>query len=207
MNFDLKMQEFHDKQISLQNKIANFFFNFKSKVKENVIKGYAESRLAGLERNYTTFQVNQEKIMHLKELDKKHTYFTSKLCDLVEDSFYDRRGDFLDFLETFKAKGVAQDASSSATTLPITAQSINVSFQSLPKIDLPKLPGKFSDWENFRDVFRSIIHWHENLSTIMKLHYLRTHLTGEALEKIKSLSITNDNYERAWVSLVEYYEH
>ena len=42
--------------------------------------------------------VNHEKIMHLKELDKKHTYFTSKLCDLVEDSFYDRRGDFLDVL-------------------------------------------------------------------------------------------------------------
>ena len=41
----------------------------------------------------------------------------------------------------------------------------------------------------------------------MKLHYLCTHLTGEALEKIKSLSITNDNYERAWASLVDYYEN
>ena len=41
----------------------------------------------------------------------------------------------------------------------------------------------------------------------MKLHYLRTHLTGEALEKIKSLSITNDNYCRAQATLVEYYEN
>ena len=41
----------------------------------------------------------------------------------------------------------------------------------------------------------------------MKLHYLRTHLTGEALEKIKSLSITNDNYDRAWACLVDYYEN
>ena len=37
------------------------------------------------------------------------------------------------------------------------------------------------------------------------MHYLRTHLTGEALEKIKSLSITNDNYDGA--TLVEYYEN
>ena len=66
--------------------------------------------------------------MHLKELDKKHTYFTSKLCDLVEDSFYDRRADFLGFLETFKANVAAQDASSSVTTLPITAQSTNFRF-------------------------------------------------------------------------------
>ena len=41
----------------------------------------------------------------------------------------------------------------------------------------------------------------------MKLHYLRTHLSGEALEKIKSLFITNDNYDRAWASSVEYSEN
>ena len=151
--------------------------------KGNMIKGYAESRLAGLERHYTTFQVNHEKIMHLKELDKKHTYLTSKHCDLVEDSFYDRRVDFLDFLETFKAKGATQDDSTSGTTLPVIAQPTNVLFQSLPKIDLPKFSGKFSDWENFSYVFRSIIHRRENLS------------------------ITNDNYDRTWTSLVEYYEN
>ena len=78
---------------------------------------------------------------------------------------------------------------------------------SLPKMDLPKFSGKLSDWENFRDVFRSIIYRRKDLSPIMKLHYLHTHLTGEALEKIKSLSITNDNYDRAWAALVEYYEN
>ena len=57
------------------------------------------------------------------------------------------------------------------------------------------------------DVFRSIIHRREDLSIIMKLHYLRTHLTDEALEKIKSFSITNDNYDRTWISLVDYYEN
>ena len=108
---------------------------------------------------------------------------------------------------TFKAKSATQDASSSATTLLVTAQPTNVSFQSLPKIDLSKFSGKFSDWENFRDVFRSIIHRREDLSPIMKLHYLRTHLSGEALEKIKSLFITNDNYDRVWASLVDYYEN
>ena len=159
-------------------------------------KVYAESRLAELERNYTTFQVNDEKIMYLRELDKKHMYFTSKLCDLVEYSFYDRSGDFLDFLETFKTKDAAQGASTSATTLPISAQSTNVSFQSLPKVDLQNFSVKFSDWENFRDVFRAVIHRREDLSPIMKLHYLRTHLTIETLEKIKSLAISSDNYDQ-----------
>ena len=62
-------------------------------------KGNAESRLFGLEKNYTTFQVNHEKILKLEDLDKTHVYFTTHLYDLVEDSFYDRRGDFLNFLQ------------------------------------------------------------------------------------------------------------
>ena len=41
----------------------------------------------------------------------------------------------------------------------------------------------------------------------MKLQYLRTHLSGDALEKMKSLSISGDNYERAWTTLIEYYEN
>ena len=115
----------------------------------------------------------------------------------------------MNFLEGLKVNTAAVAASNSnaVTVLLSSAQTTNVSFQSLPKIDLPKFSNKYSDWENFRDVFRSIIHRREDLSTIMKLHYLRTHLTSEALEKIKFLSITNDNYERAWASLVDYYEN
>ena len=41
----------------------------------------------------------------------------------------------------------------------------------------------------------------------MKLHDLRTQLTGEALEKIKSLAIPHDNYDPAWTTLIEYYEN
>ena len=52
--------------------------------------------------------------------------------------------------------------------------------------------GKFYDWENFRDVFRFIIHRREDLRPIMKLHFLRNHLTSEALEKINSLSIMTE---------------
>ena len=45
------MEKFHTKQMSRQTKIANSFQNFKSKGKDNMTKGNAESRLTGLERN------------------------------------------------------------------------------------------------------------------------------------------------------------
>ena len=76
--------------------------------------------------------------MNLKDLDKSHAYFTSGLYDLVEDSFYARKGDFLNFLKTIKTKDAAPGFSNSIAglVLPSTAQSTNVSFQTLPKVGL-----------------------------------------------------------------------
>ena len=202
------MEDLHDRQLVFQVKIAKSFQNFKSKGKDNMNEGYAEARMYGLEQNYTTFQVNREKILKLEDLDKSHVYFTSSLHDLVEDSSYDRKGDFLNFLKTLKEEAAAAGASySNASLVPPSSVQTTVSFQSLPKIDLPKFSGRFSDWENFRDVFRSVIHRRKDLSPVMKLHFLRTNLTSEVLKKIKSLPISNDNYERAWATLIEYYEN
>ena len=66
-------------------------------------------------------------------------------------------------MESLKESNASAGASNSnaASVPPSTAQPTNVSFQSLPKVDVPKLSGNFSDWENFRDVFRSIIHHRE----------------------------------------------
>ena len=79
--------------------------------------------------------------------------------------------------------------------------------RSLPKIDLPKFSGKHWDWENFRDVFNSIVDSRDEVYPIIKFYYLRTHLNDEALNKVKSLPITNENYDKAWNVLVDYYEN
>ena len=122
------MDNLHDSQLALQAKIAKSFQNFKSKGKDNMNEGNAEARLFGLEKNYATFQVKHEKILKLEDLDKSHAYFTSGLYDLVEDSFYDRKGDFLNFLKTFKAQAAAQASNSNAAQiLRSTVQTTSVS--------------------------------------------------------------------------------
>ena len=132
------MEDLHDRQLAFQVKIAKSFHNFKSKGKDKMDVGNAEARLFGLEKNYTTFQVNHEKILKLEDLD---TYFTSGLYDLVQDIFYDRKGEFLNFLETIKAKDAAPGASNSNAALvsPSSVQSTNIWFQSLPKNRFAKI--------------------------------------------------------------------
>ena len=91
------MEDLHDRQVARQVKIAKSFHNFKSKGKDKMDEGNPGAHLFGLEKNYTTFQVNHEKILKLEDLDKSHAYFTSGLYDLVKDSFYGRKGEFLNF--------------------------------------------------------------------------------------------------------------
>ena len=56
-------------------------------------------RHIGLEKNFKAIPVNYKIIIILKDLDKKHPYFTTHLSQLVEDNYYDRRGEFNDFFD------------------------------------------------------------------------------------------------------------
>ena len=75
----------------------------------------------------------------------------------------------------------------------------------LPEASLPKFSGKYEDWLSFRDAFTSMIHSQSDLNNIEKLQYLKSAVTGEASNKIKNLSITDGNYDRAWKLLQNAY--
>ena len=61
--------------------------------------------------------------------------------------------------------------------------------------------------ENFRDLFRSIVHRRTDLDPSVKYVHLRASLTGEALERIKSIPISAEHYDRAWSTLIKHYEN
>ena len=68
----------------------------------------------------------------------------------------------------------------------------------LPEASLPKFSGRYEDWLSFKDAFTSMIHDQSDLNNIEKLQYLKSAVTGEAENKIKHISITDGNYDRAW---------
>ena len=139
------------------------FANFKVKGKEKMKKmtrGSATGRIEGLEEYFKTFRSNHDQIMDLEDLDKNHPYFLSNLLELVEDAYYEHRGDFNDFLLNLDAQERTNNPH--APTAPPEVNSRaglrDYSFsQAFPKIDLLKFSGKYDKWENFRDVFRSLI--------------------------------------------------
>ena len=72
----------------------------------------------------------------------------------------------------------------------------------LPKLSLPHFNGNPTQWTTFWESFESTIHNNTDLSSIDKLKYLQTSLSGEAAQTISGLQITNENYDEA-IELLE----
>ncbi|XP_055604359.1 uncharacterized protein LOC129752609 [Uranotaenia lowii] len=82
-----------------------------------------------------------------------------------------------------------------------------ISRVKLPDIKLPVFNGKLRDWIPFRDMFDSLIHNNTQLSDIDKFTYLRSAISGEALQEISSIELSADNYQVACDMLEKRYEN
>ena len=182
------MDQLHQAQLDLQKKIANSYENFRSRGDNHMTRGQVQSRLEALEKHAAQFQKNHKSILNLPNLDANHLYFTTKLLDLVEDSYYLRKGDYADFIMELDKREATTAPPQVNVNNEATQQlqlNTNSFLQSLPKMDLPTFTGQYSEWQNFRDMFCSLIHRRTDMPGVMKLYFLRTHVTGEPLDMIK----------------------
>ncbi|XP_037937390.1 uncharacterized protein LOC119670695 [Teleopsis dalmanni] len=68
-----------------------------------------------------------------------------------------------------------------------------------PITQLHDFDGREEDWQTFVELFKDYVHNNRNLSSSMKLDYLRSHIKGDARMTISHLlSGTSANYEAAW---------
>lgn len=77
----------------------------------------------------------------------------------------------------------------------------------LPVINLPAFNGDIQDWESFFDCFRAMIHDDCGFTPAQKFYYLRSSISGPALDLIKSVPMTDANYEVAIERLKHRYDN
>jgi len=73
----------------------------------------------------------------------------------------------------------------------------------LPEIPLPTYNGDLSGWPVFRDRYTALIVNRPELSNIERFYYLLGCLTGEALNTIRNIPVSESTYDLAWSALVE----
>ncbi|XP_062710702.1 uncharacterized protein LOC134288828 [Aedes albopictus] len=95
-------------------------------------------------------------------------------------------------------------SSSSNSHFPGSGSSSHV---RLPDVKLPVFNGNLDNWLNFHDLFVSLVHASQDLSSIQKFYYLRSSLAGDALKLIQTIEISANNYTVAWNMLVNHYQN
>ncbi|XP_055622043.1 uncharacterized protein LOC129773533 [Toxorhynchites rutilus septentrionalis] len=111
-----------------------------------------------------------------------------------ENSVYDLKQTILSYLTTANRNHPMPNGSRQST---VDSQSR----VKLPDLRLPSFSGRMSDWVTFRDTYKNLIHNDVRLSDMDKFTYLRTSLTGDALQEIASIEICSNNYIIAWNAL------
>ncbi|XP_014356362.2 uncharacterized protein LOC106709163 [Papilio machaon] len=189
-------------QEELSKLIKKAINNYSKSPKARITSSYIETRLESLKTYWAKFQDNHDNIT--RSIDKseqaKLEYFTEDLYDQVEELYTDYHSKMKEDLKSFS------QSSTSATSTNVIASSPSCDVR-LPQINLPTFTSGYEEWQSFHDLFVSLIHNNEKLTSVQKMHYLKSCLRGEAEQVLKNLTITEANYHEAWLQLTRRYNN
>ncbi|XP_049286907.1 uncharacterized protein LOC125765617 [Anopheles funestus] len=153
---------------------------------EKAAKNHVEvtTRRDNLQKLYSRFISLQDELISLDD-DHEEQHFAFRLT--VEEAYY-------------KADGILSSARD------IEEKKVSLTSKvKLPDIKLPTFNGNSKDWMNFHSIFLSMINDAPQYNGTQKLYYLRTSLSGPALQLIQSIPICEENYNVAWQLLTKHY--
>ncbi|XP_070071102.1 uncharacterized protein [Drosophila takahashii] len=80
----------------------------------------------------------------------------------------------------------------------------NSNQSELPKIQIKRFSGNYTEWPSFQDIYENTIHNKQQPNT-QKFHHLKTLLVDETANLVRHLAITETAYNTAWERLKERY--
>ncbi|XP_076298317.1 uncharacterized protein LOC143217663 [Lasioglossum baleicum] len=158
-------------------------------------------RLANLKENFAKSQeLDGAIVAYASESTKAaHPYFTQDQFCVGEDAF----NEAADFMAEVLGSTTGESSASSKSVADLPYRPVS----RLPKLQLPTFDGRLSQWEQFRDNFKSMVFNDSTLSDVDRMQYLITCLKGDASNAISRLAITEKNFRVAWEILVKRCEH
>ena len=168
--------------------------NFKKSPKDRLTQSYIETRVESLEVQWKQFVDTHRRIIE-KATDEelqRNVYFTADTYDLTEELYITYKSELKEHLLQTSLRKSAQPSNNQQS------QNGSTSNVKLPQISLPTFSGLYSEWVTFRDLFKSLIHKNDTLDEVQKLHYLKSHLSGEPEQLLRHIPVTASNYNECW---------
>ncbi|XP_067214160.1 uncharacterized protein [Linepithema humile] len=198
------MSELLAKQQALFHSISRSLDNFRKVGKNNYTPAKIRSRVSALKETWAQCIETHSSLLQAVPEAKRESvdYFRSQLFDTHEDVYQETLDYMAERLEKIEPPMTSTSANHRASE-----SSSAFSLSHLPPISIPPFSGKYDEWESFRDRFSSLIIHNKDLSAFARMHFLSSSLTGRALDAIKNIPVTADNFEIAWKTLVSRYEN
>ncbi|XP_071579868.1 uncharacterized protein [Temnothorax nylanderi] len=188
-------------QHDIHRRIAHAMTNLRKQGADNITLDAVRTRIRILDDLWAKFESNHDLIRACyRDLYTESEYYKTDFFDTVENAYVHQHSLLTTCANTLKAASprVPAGPEQSSEHAPKT---------SLPRIQLPRFSGTYEEWPPFRDLFLSVIGENSSISNIERFHYLRSCLQGPAEKLIHSLTVTGNNYDRAWAILSTHYEN
>ncbi|KMQ87939.1 bel12-ag transposon polyprotein [Lasius niger] len=188
-------------QHEIYGRISRSVENLKKMGSSSINLSAIETRIKIADQLWTKFEAQHDQIRAAyKDKFNDSEYARSNLFDTAENTYVIQRSTLAEYATQYRVVQVAP-------TPPNEHGSDRTSKTSLPRIKLPQFSGAYADWPSFRDLFMSVIGENASISDVERFHYLRSCLQGQAEKLIRPLTVTGENYERAWAILSKHFEN
>lgn len=173
-------------------RIHTFLENFNLETQAPSLLEFRQEELPRINSRFEDIQSQIELITD--ELEKEE-----EVRGYFEEEYFNIRSKIHEVLSEAKKSSTVHNASIETAVLTNRAR--------LAPIALPTFNGDIQGWESFFDVFKVMVHDDDSFSPSQKFMYLRSALTGPALELVKSVPMTNVNYNIAIEKLRQRYDN
>lgn len=153
-------------------------------------------------------------LMCASEIDELRSSFESAIFNILEKELEDdpkaspRSSELKSFDDLyFRVKLCVSKCRPSDPSIKAETPSKAVeSRPRLPKLELFTFDGNIENFNTFFETFCSLVHNQTSIPKIDKFHYLLSCTKGAALNIVKSVPISANNYELVWKSLLDKYQ-
>jgi len=177
--------------------VQRFVTNFKKLGKERLTRENLTARLETLESHWSQVFCTQYALCEFENIDDTE-YMKQDLFSEAESQYLAAK---IKINELLNKELVTESASNK------TCCHNEVQRTELSKIMIPEFDGNINKWEDFRDMFVSVIHNDQKILLIKKMHYLKGCLKGDAAGVISRMELSAENYETAWELIVQRYDN
>ncbi|XP_008185105.1 uncharacterized protein LOC103309988 [Acyrthosiphon pisum] len=174
-------------------RIRTFVQNFRPAVDAITLLEFRQEQLPEVNRKFDDVQSQIELI------DVDNAAETDKEREEFENDYFAIRSEMQELINAEKS----QNSSIQNNTM----NSMPMQRARLAPLTIPKFDGNIQEWESYFDCFKGMVHNEDAYPPAQKFSYLRSSLSGAALDVIKAIPMTENNYAVAIKRLQQRFEN